>query len=125
MTSELKRLTDALGAPDFQLREIQREQRVLDAASRWPILKDVAPEYAPASRPINVNLGQASQPAPAAPASGIVRLQTKAADASAEAAPAPAAGKTTIKGQLSNVFLRLKRDKAKDGKQDGDKIAIV
>ena len=125
MTTELKRLTEALGAPDFQLREIQREQRLMDAASRWPILRDVAPEYAPASRPINVNLGMET---PAKPNPGVVRLQTKQSEEPQPVEKKQAvsqAGKGTIKGQLSNVFLRLKRDNKSKDKRDGDKIAVL
>ncbi len=112
-----ERLTRVLGTPDFRLREIVREQRLMEAASRWPILRDVAPDYVPPKRPINVNL---SVSAPAEPSTSIVRLQSKRSAAPVEAE----AGKEEAKGQLSNVFLRLKH-KEKKKSDRGDKIVAV
>ena len=139
MTNELKRLRQALGAPDFQLHEIQREQRLMEASSRWPILRDVAPDTTAPNREINVSLDVAEAEKPAEPS--IVRLQTKSAPATKKAALKTARKKSASKGasksaqvdeaagqttgQLSNVFLRLKHlKKAKDGPGD-DKIAVV
>ena len=94
MTNELKRLRQALGAPDFQLHEIQREQRLMDAASRWPILRDVAPDTTAPNREINVDLGVKDAEKSAEPA--IVRLQTKSAAAERDVGDA-ARGRTEIR----------------------------
>ncbi len=94
----------------------------MEAASRWPILRDVAPDYAAPTRKINVNL---SVPAAAKPEPAVVRIQAKRTESeTAPEAPATETQSAPTKGQLSNVFLRLK---GKEKKSDGgkDKFAVI
>lgn len=109
MTTELKRLKQALGTPDLQLREIQREQRLMEAANRWSIVRDVAPEYAPPERAIHVNLDVRNPETDPEPA--IIRLQTKTPETAQ-----PEAETAKAKGPLASVFSKLKRQ---DDRQSG------
>ncbi len=140
MSVEKSRLTQSLGMPDLKLKEIVEERRLLDAASRWPILNDLVRGYEPAPRSVSVNLHYEEQAARQEHAAGIIRLKTKGprrskfANGDADAGEAVhqddgaehGAEEATQPRQLSNVFLRLKhRDKPVAKAKSDNKLVTV
>ncbi len=131
MTIEKTRLTQTLGVPDLKLKEIVEEQRLLEAASRWPILNDLVNGYEPARRPINLALTdtptvqQQSEIATFAKKRSRSLFQSDSRSAAEPEAPRQAAEQQVPSHQLSNVFLRLKhREKAKPSKPDSNLVTV-
>ncbi|MGF1456561.1 MAG: BcsR/BcsP family cellulose biosynthesis protein [Alphaproteobacteria bacterium] len=137
MTIEKTRLTQSLGMPDLKLKEIVEEQRLLDAASRWPILNDLVRAHEPARREISVNLARQEKRIEAE--QGIINLRGKRgrrsvfgsevpADPRVKAVEAASEPVEAVKPthQLSNVFLRLKhREKPAPKAKTDNKLVTV
>lgn len=133
MTIEKKRLSQRLGVPDLKLREIVEEQRLLDAASRWPILNDVVHSPEPARRKVAFQVADT-------PETDTVDTQPAAGRAASRARPSPrvldpdtreelvirsAKAEPVPSNQLSNVFLRLKhRDRPKADKPETKRVSV-
>lgn len=133
MTIEKTRLTQTLGMPDLKLKEIVEEQRLLDAASRWPILDDLVKGYEPARREISVSLNKEA-PEAKKEAEGVIRLKTKSkrnrglfgGEVAETPAPAAESAEDVPTHQLSNVFLRLKhREKQAPRPKPDSKLVTV
>ncbi len=137
MTIEKTRLTQSLGMPDLKLKEIVEEQRLLEAASRWPILNDLVRAHEPPRRELSVNLKRQEQRIESD--DSIIKLRGKRARRSVfgtevpaddrpraiEAAPEPAEAPAPSH-QLSNVFLRLKhREKPAPKSKPDNKLVTV